>query len=140
MTSVGVIFMFEKKPMHKNFSFSRAGADQSAKPTALVGSTDSLSAEAQSATLTPSSRLSRPTALVGLADSPVANPANLHEKLSNQPNRTSTDVGPIYMIGGLPCWHIYVILVLKLTRVFGEVLSNMCRIMMSSIGEPLRTC
>jgi hypothetical protein len=48
-----------EKPMHKNFSFSRAGADQSAKPTVLVGSTDSLSAEAQSATPTPSSRLSR---------------------------------------------------------------------------------
>jgi hypothetical protein len=32
----------DKKPMHKNFSFSRAGADQSAP----VSSTDSLSTEA----------------------------------------------------------------------------------------------
>jgi hypothetical protein len=39
-------FYVEEKPMHTNFSFSRAGADQSAKPTALVGSADSLSAEA----------------------------------------------------------------------------------------------
>jgi hypothetical protein len=39
-------FYVLEKPMHKNFSFSRAGADQSAKPTALVGSADPLSAEA----------------------------------------------------------------------------------------------
>jgi hypothetical protein len=95
----GCNFHVQEKPMHKNFSFSRAGADQSAKPTAPVGSTDSLSAKAQLAQLTSlvghadSSKSVKPTAPVGLADSPMANSANLSEKLSNWPNKTSSNVG-----------------------------------------------
>jgi hypothetical protein len=42
-------FHVQEKPMYKNFSFSCAGVDQSAKLTAPVSSADSLSAEAQSA-------------------------------------------------------------------------------------------
>jgi hypothetical protein len=39
------------------------------------------------------SRLPFCSSLVGLVDSPVANPANLPEKLLNRPNRTFSDVG-----------------------------------------------
>jgi hypothetical protein len=39
-------FLVQGKPMHKKFSFSRTGVDQSAKPTAPVGLADSLSVEA----------------------------------------------------------------------------------------------
>jgi hypothetical protein len=42
--------------MHKNFNFSRAGADQSDKPIDPVGSADFPSAEAKSA---------QPAAIVG---------------------------------------------------------------------------
>jgi hypothetical protein len=85
--------------MHKNFSFSRVGGDQSAKPNAPVGSADSLSAEAQSAQLTSlvghavSSMSAKPTTPVGSADSPVTSPINSPKKLSNRPNVTSSDVG-----------------------------------------------
>jgi hypothetical protein len=95
----GCNFHVQEKLMHKKFSFSHAGADQLAKLTAPVGSTDSLSAEAQSAQLTSlvghadSSKSVKPTAPVGLADSPMANPANLSEKLSKRPNITSSNVG-----------------------------------------------
>jgi hypothetical protein len=42
-------------------------------------------------------------------------------------------LGPIYVIGGLLCWHTYMIQVVKLTKVFGGVLSSMYCIMMSPI-------
>jgi hypothetical protein len=45
----GCNFHVQEKSVHKIFSFSRAGADQSAKPTAPVSSADSLSAEASRA-------------------------------------------------------------------------------------------
>jgi hypothetical protein len=60
-------FHVQEKSMYKNFSFSRAGVDQSAKPTAPISLADSLSAEAQSSQLTSlvghanSSRLVKPT-------------------------------------------------------------------------------
>jgi hypothetical protein len=44
-------FHIQEQPMHKNFNFSRASADQSDKPTNPVGSTDFPSAEAKSAQL-----------------------------------------------------------------------------------------
>jgi hypothetical protein len=52
----GYNFHIQEQLMHENLSFSRVGTDQLAKPIALVGSADSLSATAQSA---------KPTALVG---------------------------------------------------------------------------
>jgi hypothetical protein len=58
-------FHIQEQPMYKNFNFFRAGADQSAKLTHLVGSADFPSAEAkrlgrllQSARSTPPSQLS----------------------------------------------------------------------------------
>jgi hypothetical protein len=99
MTSVGIIFYVQEKSMHKNFSFSRAGVDQSTKPNAPVGSADSLFVEARSAQLTSlvghavSSKSTKPTAQVGSVDSPVTSPVNSPKKLSNRPNVTSSDVG-----------------------------------------------
>jgi hypothetical protein len=61
----GRSFHIQEKSMHEDLEFSRAGTDESAKPTALVG----------------------------LADSPVIDPANLPKKLSNRPSGTSSDVG-----------------------------------------------
>jgi hypothetical protein len=98
MTSVGVIFMFKNSRCIKILVFSCVGADQSAKPTAPVGSANFLSTEAQSAQLTSlvdhsDSKSVKPTTLVGLANSPVANPANLPKKLLNWPNKISSDAG-----------------------------------------------
>jgi hypothetical protein len=116
-------FHTQEKPMCEDLEFSHAGTDGSTKPTALVGLADPLVDASQSAKPTglvslvdfPSAttQLAKPTGPVCLANSLVANPTNLPKKLSNRPNRTSSDIG---------------------------VLSNMCCIMMSSIGEPLRTC
>jgi hypothetical protein len=83
------------------------------------------------------SQSAKPTRPVSLADSPVVDPANLPEKLSNRPAELLVMLEPIYVIGGLPCWHIYVIQVLKLTKVFGEVLSS---ILMSFTEEPSKIC
>jgi hypothetical protein len=69
--------------MCEDLEFSRVGTDESAKPTALVSLADPL---------VDASQLAKPTGPVGLA-SPVANPTSLPEKLSNWPNRTSSDVG-----------------------------------------------
>jgi hypothetical protein len=44
----GCNFHIQEQPMHKNFNFSHAGADQSDKPTDPVGSADFPSAEATS--------------------------------------------------------------------------------------------
>jgi hypothetical protein len=85
--------------MHENLSFSHVGTDQLAKPTALVGSTASLSTAAQSAKPTAlvgqidSSKSAKPTALVGSVDCPVTSLVTSLEKLPNQPNLTFTDVG-----------------------------------------------
>jgi hypothetical protein len=70
--------------MHKNFIFSRAGVDQSDKPTDSVGSADFPSTEVKTAKL---------TAVVGSADSLVTSPVNSSEKLPNRPNKTSSGVG-----------------------------------------------
>ena len=85
--------------MQENFNFSCAGVDQSAKPTVLVGSTNPLSIEAQSAKLTTllgqadTSKSAKPIAPVGSADSLMTSPVNSPEKLPNRPDVTSSDVG-----------------------------------------------
>jgi hypothetical protein len=38
----GCNFHIQEKPMHEDLEFSRAGTDESAKPTALVGLADTL--------------------------------------------------------------------------------------------------
>jgi hypothetical protein len=78
-------FHVQKKPMHEDVCFFRAGTDQSAKPIDQVGSAGSPSVVA---------KLARPTALVGQGDSPVTSSVNSFEKLSNWPNVTFSDVGP----------------------------------------------
>jgi hypothetical protein len=49
-------------------------------------------------------------------------------------------LGPIYVIGGHSCWHIYVIQVLKLIKVFGGVLASIYCIIMSFTEEPPKIC
>jgi hypothetical protein len=51
-------FHIQQQPMHKKLKFSRAGADQLAKPTDPVSSADSPSNLAKLARPTPPSRLS----------------------------------------------------------------------------------
>jgi hypothetical protein len=77
-------FYIQEQPMHEDLYFCRVSAEESAKPTTLVGLVDPDSLANQSAW---------PTLLVGLADSPVASPVNVHDKLSNRPSKTSSDVG-----------------------------------------------
>jgi len=66
--------------MHENLNFSSAGTDQSAKPTNLVGSTDSLSDLAKSASPTAlvsqvdSTKSAKPTAPIGLSRLPYDQP------------------------------------------------------------------
>ena len=85
--------------MHEDFNFFFVGTDQSAQPTDQVGSADYSSAVAKSAKPTAlvgqadTSKSAKPTGLVGSVDSPVTNPVNSLEKLSNQPDITSSDVG-----------------------------------------------
>ena len=92
-------FHIQEQSMHENFSFSRAGTDQSAKPTNQVGSADSFSVVAKSTRPTAlvgqagSSKSAKSTALVGSADSPMANPVTSPKRLPNQPDVTSSDVG-----------------------------------------------
>jgi hypothetical protein len=94
----GCNFYIQEQPMHENFSFFYAGADQSAKSTTSVSSADSLTAIAQSTKLialvgqADSSKLAKPTALIGLADSPVASPITSTDKLPNWPDMISSDV------------------------------------------------
>jgi hypothetical protein len=135
--------------MHEDLEFFRAGTDELAKLTTLVGIANPLMDASQSAKLTilvgladsPAQQPSRLSRLViGLADSPVVDPANLPKKLLNRPSEILVILGPIYVIGGLSCWHIYEIQVLKLIRVFGGVLLNMCYITMSSTEESLKIC
>jgi hypothetical protein len=99
----GCNFYVQEKLMHKKLEFSRAGTDESAKPTALVGLADTLmDASHLAKPIGPVvladfpcavAQSSKPTSLVGLANLPMANPANLPEKLSNRPSKTSSDVG-----------------------------------------------
>jgi hypothetical protein len=77
-------FHIQEQPMHKDLYFYHVSAEESAKLTALVGLVDPDSLASQS---------SWPTLPVGLADSPMANLANVHNKLSNRPSKTSSDVG-----------------------------------------------
>jgi hypothetical protein len=79
----GRIFHIQEQPMHEDLYFCRLSAEESAKPTTLVGLADPDSLASQSAW---------PTLPVGLADSPVASPANVHDELSNRPSKTSNDV------------------------------------------------
>ena len=85
--------------MHENLNFSRAGTNQSAKPTDQVNSADSISAMDKSARLTALvgqanfSKSAKTTVLVNSADSPVTNSVNSLEKHPNWPNVTSSDVG-----------------------------------------------
>jgi hypothetical protein len=85
--------------MHKNFIFSRAGVDQSDKPTDSVGSADFPSTEVKTAQpaatvgWADSSKSAKLTAVVGSADSLVTSPVNSSEKLPNRPNKTSSGVG-----------------------------------------------
>jgi hypothetical protein len=89
-------FHIQEQPMHKIFNFFRAGADQSAKPTHLVGSADFPSAEAKlaqpAATVgqADSSKSAKLTAIVSSTDSPVISPINSSEKLPNRSNETSS--------------------------------------------------
>jgi hypothetical protein len=76
-------FHIQEKPMHKNLEFSRAGTGKSVKPTALVGLADPLM---------DASQLAKLIGPVGLANSHVVGPANLPEKLLNQPDGTSSHV------------------------------------------------
>ena len=79
--------------------FYRVGTDQSAKPTDQVGSVDYSLAVAKSAKPTAlvgqadTSKSAKPTGPVGSADSPVTNPVNSLEKLSNRPDITSSNAG-----------------------------------------------
>jgi hypothetical protein len=111
-------FHIQEQPIHEDLYFCRVSAEKSAKPTALVGLAYLDSLASQSAW---------PTLPVGLADSPMANLANVHNKLSNRPSKTSSDVGADLhdWRTGLPYWHIYEIQVPKLIKVFDEVLSSM---------------
>jgi hypothetical protein len=77
-------FHVQEKPMHEDLYFFYAGTDQSAMSIDQVGSAGSPSTVAKSA---------RPTALVYQADSPMTSSINSPEKLPNQPNVTSSDVG-----------------------------------------------
>jgi hypothetical protein len=52
----GCNFHIQEQSMHKNFNFSRVGADQSDKPTDSVDSADFPSAEA---------KMAQPVAIVG---------------------------------------------------------------------------
>jgi hypothetical protein len=45
----GCNFHIQEKPMHEDLKCSRAGTDESAKPTALVGLADTLMDASQSA-------------------------------------------------------------------------------------------
>jgi hypothetical protein len=67
----------------KIYIFYCLSAEESAKPTALVGLADPDSLASQSAW---------PTLPVSLADSPVASLVNVHDELSNRPSKTSSDV------------------------------------------------
>ena len=92
-------FHIQEQPMHEDFNFSCVGTDQSAQPTDQVGSTDYSSAVAKLAKPTAlvgqanTSKSVKPTSPVGSADSPMTNPVNSLEKLSNRPDITSSDVG-----------------------------------------------
>jgi hypothetical protein len=110
--------------MHEDLYFCHVSAEESAKPTALVGLADPDSLASQSAWPTPlwlAQLMCMMNSQIGLAKLLVM-------------------LGMIYMIGGLPYWHIYEIQVPKLIKVFGKVLSNMRCTMMSFAEEPLKTC
>jgi hypothetical protein len=77
-------FHIQEQPMHEDLYFCHVSVEESAKPTALAGLPDPDSLASQSAW---------PTLPVGLAHSPVASPTNVYDELSNQPNKTSSDVG-----------------------------------------------
>jgi hypothetical protein len=64
----GYNFHIQEKTMHEDLEFSRAGTDESAKPTALVGLADTGLAD----TLMDASMSAKPTRLVGLVDFPCA--------------------------------------------------------------------
>jgi hypothetical protein len=93
----------QEKLMHEYLEFSYAGIDKSTKLTALVGLADTLMDVSQLAQPTgpvgladfscAAAQSAKLTGLVGLANSLVADLANLHEKLSNWPSGTSSDVG-----------------------------------------------
>ena len=84
-------FHIQEQPMHKKFNFSRAGADQSAKPTHPVSSADSPSDLPKSARPTAlvgqadSTKSAKLTAPVGSANSPMTSSVNSPEKLPNRP-------------------------------------------------------
>jgi hypothetical protein len=77
-------FHIQEQPMHEDLYFFRVSAEESAKQTALASLADPNSLASLSVW---------PTLPVGLANSPVANPANVHDELSNRPSKTSSDVG-----------------------------------------------
>ena len=83
-------FHIQEQPMHESLIFFRAGTDQLAKPTNLVGSADSISTIARSARPTDivgqadSSKLAKSTAPLSSVDSPVTSPVNSPEKLPNR--------------------------------------------------------
>ena len=85
--------------MHEDFNFSCVGIDQSTKPIDQVGLANYSYAMAKSAKPTAlvgqadTSKSVKPTSPVGSADSPVTNPINSLEKLSNRSDITSSDVG-----------------------------------------------
>jgi hypothetical protein len=117
--------------MYEDLYFCHLSAEESAKPTALVGLADPDSLASQSAW---------PTLPVGLAYSPVASPTNVHDELSNWPSKTSSDVR-----ADLHDWRTLLLAYLqdpsaKVDKVFGEVLSNMYCTMMSFTEEPPKTC
>jgi ribonuclease HI len=80
----GCNFHIQEQPMHEDLYFFRVSAEESAKPTALASLADPNSLASLSVW---------PTLPVSLANSPVANPANAHDELSNRPSKTSSDVG-----------------------------------------------
>jgi hypothetical protein len=109
--------------MHKDLHFCCAGMEES------VTNPSSLARQSAWSTL-----------LAGLADSPVASLANVHDRLSNRPSKTSIDVG-----ADLHDWRTPLLAYLrdpsaKLDKSVWQVLSNMCCTMMSFTEEPPKTC
>jgi hypothetical protein len=90
-------FHIQEQPMHKDLHFCCASIEES------VTNPSSLARQSAWSTL-----------LVGLPDSPVASPANVHDELSNRPNKTSSDVGANLHDWRTTYWHIYEIQVPKL--------------------------
>jgi hypothetical protein len=119
----GCNFHIQEQPIYKDLHFCCASIEES------VTNPSSLARQSAWSTL-----------LVGLADSPVASPANVHDKLSNRPSKTSSDVR-----ADLHDWRTTLLAYLrdpsaKVDKVFGEVLSNMCCTTMSFTEEPPKTC